>query len=88
VVAGSNTVAVRDMSLVSVVCCEVDVSVSGCSLVRRNPTECGASDRDDEASIMRRPWPTVGGWALGWGDTWKDVIATLNCLMLISQHLP
>ena len=31
------------MSVVSVVCCEVEVSVSGCSLVRRNPTDCGSS---------------------------------------------
>jgi hypothetical protein len=31
------------LSLVSVVCCQVEVSVSGWSLVQRSPTECGAS---------------------------------------------
>jgi hypothetical protein len=46
------------MSLVSVVCCLVQISVSGWSLVQRSPTECGVSQSDREASIMRRPWPT------------------------------
>jgi hypothetical protein len=46
------------MSLVCVVCCQVEVSASGCSLVRRSSTECGVSNVcDREASIMRRPWP-------------------------------
>jgi hypothetical protein len=38
------------LSLVSVVCCQVEVSASGWSLVQRNPTECGVSikcDRED-----------------------------------------
>ena len=30
-------------SLVSVVCCQVEVSASGSSLVQRSPTECGVS---------------------------------------------
>jgi hypothetical protein len=30
------------MSVVSVVCCQVEVSVTGWSLVQRSPTECGA----------------------------------------------
>jgi hypothetical protein len=29
---------------VSVVCCQVEVSASGWSLVLRSPTECGVSD--------------------------------------------
>jgi hypothetical protein len=28
---------------VSVVCCQVEVSATGCSLVQRSPTECGVS---------------------------------------------
>jgi hypothetical protein len=48
------------MSLVSVVCCEVEVSASGWSLVQRSPTKCGVSECDREASIMRKPWPTRG----------------------------
>jgi hypothetical protein len=46
------------LSLLYVVCCQVEVSASGLSLVQRNPTECGVSECDREASTMRRPWPT------------------------------
>jgi hypothetical protein len=46
------------LSLVSVMCCHVEISASGWSLVQRSPTECGVSECDREASIMRRPWPT------------------------------
>jgi hypothetical protein len=52
------------LSLVSVVCCQVEVSASGRSLVQRSPTECGVSC-DREASIMRRPWPTRGCCVIG-----------------------
>jgi hypothetical protein len=31
----------------------------------RSPTECGASECDLEASVMRRPWPTRGCCAIG-----------------------
>jgi hypothetical protein len=48
------------LSLVGVVCCQVEVRASGWSLVQRNPTECGVFECDREASIMRRPWPTGG----------------------------
>jgi hypothetical protein len=53
------------LSLVSVVCCQVDVSASGWSLVQRSPTECGVSECDCGASVMRRPWPTRGCCAMG-----------------------
>ena len=46
------------LSVVSVVCCQVEVSASGRSLVQRSPTECGVSERNRESSIMRRPWHT------------------------------
>jgi hypothetical protein len=48
------------LSLVSVVCCQVEVSATGWSLVQRSLTECGVSECDREASIMRRPRPTRG----------------------------
>jgi hypothetical protein len=51
-------------SLVSVVCCQVEVSVSGWSLVQRSPTVCGVSEYDREASTMRSPWPTGGCCAI------------------------
>ena len=31
------------LSVVSVVCCQVEVSATDCSLVQRSPTDCGAS---------------------------------------------
>jgi hypothetical protein len=43
------------MSFVNVVCCQVEVSLSGSSLVQKSPTECGVSEYDRESSIMRRP---------------------------------
>ena len=49
-----------DVCLLSVVCCQVEVSTSGRSLVQRSPTEYGVSECDREASIMMRPWPTRG----------------------------
>jgi hypothetical protein len=39
------------LSLVSVVCCQVEVSATSWSLVQRSPTECGVSKKcDHEAS--------------------------------------
>jgi hypothetical protein len=42
------------MSLVSVVCCQVEVSATSWSLVQRSPTECDVFECDREALIMRR----------------------------------
>ena len=42
----------------SVVCCEVEVSATGRSLVQRSPNECGVSVCVVETSKMRRPEPT------------------------------
>ena len=50
--------------VVSAVCFQVEVSVSGWSLVQRSPTECGVSEYDHEASIMRRPWSTGGCFSM------------------------
>jgi hypothetical protein len=38
------------LSLVIVVCCQVQVSATGWSLVQSSPTECGVSECDREAS--------------------------------------
>jgi hypothetical protein len=35
------------LSVVSVVCCQVEVPASGLSLVQRSPTECGVSSKCD-----------------------------------------
>jgi len=39
------------LSLVHAVCCQIEVSATGRALFQRNPTECGTSDCDSEASI-------------------------------------
>jgi hypothetical protein len=46
--------------LLSDVCCPVEVYETGWSLVQGSPTECGVSECDREASIMRRAWHTGG----------------------------
>jgi hypothetical protein len=68
-IVGSNPAGAW-MSVSFVVCCQVEVSASGWSLVQRSPTECGVSECDREASIMRRPWPTRGCCAR-WGKNVK-----------------
>jgi len=40
-------------------CCQVEVSASGRSLVQRSPTECDMSEYDREAWIMEAPGPIV-----------------------------
>jgi hypothetical protein len=52
------------LSLVSVVRCQVEVCVG---LITR-PTECGVSECEHEASIMRRLWPTGGCGASRGGE--------------------
>jgi hypothetical protein len=46
------------MSLVSIVCCQVDVPALGLLLVQRSPTEHGVSKCDFETSSIRRPGPS------------------------------
>jgi hypothetical protein len=38
---------------VSVVCCQVEVSATGWSLVQRSPTECGVSEVCDRETSFR-----------------------------------
>jgi hypothetical protein len=35
-------------------CCQVEVSATGPSLIQRNPSECGVSEYDYEACVMKR----------------------------------
>jgi len=48
------------MFVVSALCCQVEVSASGWSLVQRSPTDWCVAVCDLETSWMRRPWPTEG----------------------------
>jgi sterol desaturase/sphingolipid hydroxylase (fatty acid hydroxylase superfamily) len=52
------------LSLVIAVFCQVQISVSGWSLVQRSPTECGISEYDHEAMTTRRPSPIRGFLAM------------------------
>jgi len=52
------------LSVVSDVCCQVEVSVSDWPLIHRSPSECGVSECYREFSVMRRPWPTRGCCAI------------------------
>jgi hypothetical protein len=45
------------MSPAGVVCCQVEISVIGCSGVQWNRTECGVCEGDHAALIMSRTWP-------------------------------
>jgi hypothetical protein len=60
-IMGSNTAGGLDICLL---CCQVEVSASGWSLVQRSPTECGVSELYCKASIMRRPCPNRGCCAM------------------------
>ena len=57
-IAGSNHAGC--LSLVSVVCCEVEVPTTDWSLVQGSATECGVFECDCETSIMVRPRPQDG----------------------------
>ena len=53
------------LSVMSVVCGQVEVSALGRSLIQWSPTKCGVSECDREASMMGRAWPTGGCCAMG-----------------------
>jgi len=61
------------LSVVSVVCCQVEVSATGWSLVQRSPTECGVSECDRDVSIMKMALPTRSccAMSLGGGGVYK-----------------
>jgi hypothetical protein len=62
---GSNPAGGMDVSLVGVVCCQVEVSAASLPLIQRISTEFGVSDCDLETSTRRRPRPEYGCWATG-----------------------
>jgi hypothetical protein len=80
-IVGSNPTGGHGrVSLVSVVCRQVEVSASDWSLVQRSRTECRASECDREAPIMRRPWYTRGCFATGrW---WLHKISWILVVMM------
>lgn len=75
-VAASNRIppGVWMSVLVSVVCCQVEVSASGRLLVQSRATECGVPECDREASTGRRPWHARG--LLHHGE--KNIVTVAN----------
>ena len=57
---GRSLAGTASLPPAGVVCGQGDVSVTGRSLVERNPTECGVSECDLENSTMRRSRPNRG----------------------------
>jgi hypothetical protein len=53
------------VEFVSCECYQLEVSATGSSLACRSPTDCGVSECDREAWIIRRPWPTRGCCIMG-----------------------
>jgi len=68
------------MSLVSFVCCQVDISATFQSLVQKSPSECGVSGGDLETSMMRRPRPT--GATEPWKKKFPRTLILLNSLRI------
>ena len=65
-IMGSNPVGrMQILFLVCVLCCQVEVSAPGWSLVHKSPTESSVSKCDREASLTRRSWSTTGCCTMG-----------------------
>ena len=58
------------LSLVSVVCYQVEAYASGWLLLQGSPTECGVSEYDRDLLIKRRPWPIRDCWELEEQQHW------------------
>jgi hypothetical protein len=56
------------VSVVNVVCCQVEVTATDWSLVQRSSTECGVSEYDLETSKRRLHRPGLGCCAIGKKD--------------------
>jgi hypothetical protein len=54
---GSNPAGARCLTLVNVICCQVEDSAMARSLIQRGPTECHVPVCDIETSTTRRPRP-------------------------------
>jgi hypothetical protein len=72
-----------DISLVSVMCLQIDVSASSSSLVQWSPIECGVSECDRVVSIMRRSWLTGGSCTVERGELMYVHICEYLVLVII-----
>jgi hypothetical protein len=75
------------LSVVSGVCCQVEVSATSLSLVQRCATECRMSKCDLEASIMRKPWLTGGCCAMKIKSTSKGwyILGAFYCALIVPK---
>ena len=72
------------MDVLFVVCCQVEVSATGWSLVQSSPTDCGVSECDREASIVRRLRPTKAFEQLEKLNVMRTmVIVTVTTMILV-----
>jgi len=78
------------LSVVSVVCCQVEVSMSSWSRVQRSPTECGVFEYDRKPSTERRSSPTVGRLVIIniYTEWRKKKACCWICLRFLSLGLP
>jgi len=68
-IADSNSTSGHGcLSVVSFVCCQIEVSATSRSLIQRSPNLCGVSEYNSEVSKMRRPWNNRGCCARGGGN--------------------
>jgi hypothetical protein len=72
-IAGTNPAETWISVSLGDVCCQVEVSSYDWSLAQRSPTECGMSECESEASIMRQPWHTSDSCAGRRGDYIRGV---------------
>jgi hypothetical protein len=78
------------LSLVSVVCCQVEVSVTSWSLVQRSSTECGVSKKCVlvKPQKMRRPRPPRGCRAIGEKKReWRSLCNVALCDLYSSPNI-
>ena len=84
-IVGSYPAGGMQVCLLWVLCCQVEVSGSGWSLVQRSPTECGVPEYDSEASILRRFWRARGCCAIKKTLHYRFSLSTFTKIYLVSE---
>jgi hypothetical protein len=73
------------LPLLTVVCCQVEVSATGRSLVQRSITECGVSECDREDSTVR-PRPTRDSLSMERKE--KQTVAPFRLMCIFTGRFP
>jgi hypothetical protein len=60
--------------LLSVECCQVEVSASGWSLFQRSPTQCGLTMEGKRKPRTTRPWPGIGSKRYWKRKVWNYIL--------------